>query len=81
MSERIRKPHRTENPNRLIRIRDVMELTGLSRSYVYALAADGRFPRSISLVPGGTSRAWVYSEVQDWLDERIAERDLGACYE
>jgi len=64
-----------ENPYRLIRIKDVMAWSGLSKSYVYALAADGRFPQSISLVPGGTSRAWVYSEVSDWLEQRIAERD------
>lgn len=74
MSKQIRKSHRAENPNRLIRIRDVMELTGLSRSYVYALAADGRFPRSISLVPGGTSRAWLLSEIHSWMQERIAAR-------
>ena len=72
------KPQRGERPSRLIRIREVMDLTGLSRSYIYALAADGRFVKSISLVPGGTSRAWVFAEVQDWLDQRIADRDQEA---
>jgi prophage regulatory protein len=65
-----------ESPNRLIRIREVMDLTGLSRSYIYTLAADGRFPKSISLVPGGTSRAWIYEEVQDWICQRIGERKV-----
>lgn len=60
---------------RLLRIRDVMQITGLSRSYIYALASQGLFPKSISLVPGGTSRAWLESEVMEWLDARIAERD------
>ena len=69
-------PHEKFNENRLIRIGDVMGLTGLSRSYIYSLSADGRFPKSISLVPGGTSRAWVHTEVQDWLAQRIAERDM-----
>jgi len=59
---------------RLIRIKEVRELTGLSRSYVYSLSAEGLFPRSVPLVPGGHARAWVYSEVQDWLHQRIAER-------
>ena len=74
------KTNRGESPNRLIRIREVMDLTGLSRSYIYALAADGRFVKSISLVPGGTSRAWVFTEVQDWLDQRIAEREQETSY-
>jgi len=67
----------TPCPSRLLRIREVIELTRLSRSYIYALSAptDGRFPKSISLVPGGNSRAWVESEVQEWIDERIAVRD------
>ena len=63
---------------RLIRIGSVMGLTGLSRSYLYSLADEGRFPASVPLVPGGTARAWVYSEVQEWLDQRIAERDQEA---
>ena len=60
---------------RLLRVGDVIELTKLSKSYIYALAAEGRFPRSIPLVPGGTARAWIYSEVQTWIGERVAERD------
>jgi prophage regulatory protein len=67
----------TPRPSRLLRIGEVMELSGLSRSYIYALSApaDGRFPESIPLVPGGNSRAWVYAEVQEWIDQRIADRD------
>ena len=61
---------------RLIRIREVMRLSGLSRSHVYALSAEGRFPKSVPLVPGGSSRAWVAGEVRQWLLGRIAERDL-----
>lgn len=62
---------------RLIRIRDVMKLSGLSKSHIYALGAQGRFPKSVALVPGGTSRAWVEAEVIGYLQERITERDQG----
>ena len=65
---------------RLLRIGEVINITGLSRSSIYALAAEGRFPKSIPLIPGGMSRAWVYSEIQDWLDQRIAERDQEASH-
>lgn len=64
--------------HQFLRISSVVKLTALSRSYVYALAAEGRFPKSVPLVPGGTSRAWVLSEVQEWIDQRIAERDMGS---
>ena len=66
---------------RLLRIGDVIELTKLSKSYLYLLAAEGRFPRSIPLVPGGKSRAWVYSDVLQWMEQRVAERDLEAGHE
>jgi prophage regulatory protein len=61
---------------RLIRIAEVMNLTGLSRSYIYELANQGRFPLSVALVPGGVSRAWISTEVADWVGKRIAEREL-----
>ena len=61
---------------RFIRIAEVRELTGLSRSYIYSLSADGLFPRSVPLVPGGIARAWLYNEVLDWLEGRVVERDI-----
>ena len=61
---------------RLIRIRSVVELTGLSKSYIYQLVTQGHFPKSIQLVPGGTSVAWKESEILDWIDQRIQSRDL-----
>lgn len=63
--------------HRLLRIKDVVDLTSLSRSYIYELAAQRRFPSSVPLVPGGTARAWVYAEIQEWVEARIAERDMG----
>ena len=65
----------TNAKSRLIRIGEVKELTGLSRSYIYELASKGLFPKSVPLVPGGIARAWVQSEVFEWLRQRIAERD------
>ena len=63
-----------KSDERLIRIQEVKEMTGLSRSYIYALAAKGKFPRSLSLVPNGQSVAWIHSEVSEWIDTRIKER-------
>lgn len=60
---------------KLMRLKDVMNVTGLSRAYLYKLQAEGLFPQSVSLV--GRAVAWVESEVEDWIEERIAQRDSG----
>jgi prophage regulatory protein len=65
----------TENQTtRLIRIREVMNMVGLSKSHIYFLAAQGKFPKSISLVPGGTSVAWLESEIEDFINQQIKAR-------
>lgn len=66
---------REDQTNVLIRINDVAKLTGLSKSYIYDLCNKNLFPKSIRLVPGGTSVAWVKSEVLDWIESRINSRD------
>ena len=60
---------------RFIRIREVIRLTGISKSYIYQLCNDNQFPKSIQLVPGGKSVAWLESEVMDWIDSRVIARD------
>lgn len=54
----------------ILRLRSVKVRTGLSRSSIYALIADGRFPRQISL--GTRSVGWIESEVEDWLIQQIS---------
>lgn len=58
---------------RLIKLRDVMHLTGLAQSTVYKYITDGTFPKPVSL--GKRNVAWVESEIQDWIKERIMARD------
>lgn len=61
----------------LIKMPEVRAKTGLSRSHLYALAQQGEFPKPIKL--SERSSAWVESEVQGWIDSRIAQRDLEAA--
>lgn len=58
----------------LIRIRLVMQKTSLSKSQIYKLSASGTFPKPIRL--GVSSVAWLSSEVDDWIQERISMRDM-----
>ncbi len=58
---------------KIIRLKDVIEITGLSRSTIYARMSIGEFPVSVNL--GGNAVGWVSSEVCAWLENRITERD------
>jgi len=59
----------TAQQPRLIRYREVMSQTGLSRSYLYELTKNGEFPASVKL--SERSSAWIESEVQQWINGRI----------
>ncbi len=49
---------------------EVESLTGLSRSTIYSLMADGKFPRPIRLTAKAV--AWPESKIREWLDARQA---------
>ena len=78
LSNRTTKSNPPINKSTLLRIGKVAEACSISRAYIYQLSKEGRFPKSVSLVPGGSSVAWVASEIYDWIDTRIAERDGAA---
>lgn len=58
---------------KVVRLQQVMEMTGLGRSTIYKYMSESWFPKPISL--GGRSVGWLESEVSEWILERIAERD------
>ncbi len=53
---------------RLLTLRDVMAATALSRSAVYAMMAESRFPRPIRI--GSRAVRWVEQEVLDFIASR-----------
>ena len=55
---------------RILRLKSVMALVGLSRSSIYNAIARNEFPRQISL--GARSVGWLESEIHDWLQRRVA---------
>ena len=62
---------------RVMRLKEVLDTTGLSRSTVYKYVADGDFPKPVTL--GERCVGWVDSEVYDWLLVRIEERDTATA--
>ena len=63
-----------EKPNdRFLRIDEVIQMTGLSRSTIYDYSKCGRFPEAGDL--GGNKKAWIESEVKQWMNDRIEKRN------
>lgn len=58
---------------RILKLKEVMERTGLGRSSIYKFVAEGTFPKPISL--GARAVGWVDGEVDEWVRLKIAERD------
>jgi len=56
---------------KIVRLRDVMQRTGLSRSTIYARLRDGEFPSAIRLGPRAVG--WLECEIEDWIEARIDE--------
>lgn len=56
----------------LLRLPVVIERTGLSRSALYVMLEQGKFPKPVKL--GERINAWPDNEIADWIAERIAAR-------
>lgn len=54
---------------RVLRLPDVKNATGLSRSSIYQMMSEGSFPRNISL--GKHAVGWLENEISDWINSRI----------
>lgn len=58
-----------------IKIAEVRKMTGLSSSTIYERMLLKQFPRQVKLGPRAV--AWVKSEVQAWVKERISAHRPG----
>ncbi|EMX6282454.1 AlpA family transcriptional regulator [Providencia rettgeri] len=56
--------------DKLVDIKFITQLTGLTDKWFYKLIKDGDFPKPIKL---GRSSRWLKSEVEIWLQARIFE--------
>ncbi len=65
----------SEKHQRLLRLTDVRERVPYSRSTIYQLIAEGKFPKPISL--GGRAVAWVEDDVDAWIEARIESGRTG----
>jgi len=68
----------TSGEPRLERIAKVTARVGLGKSEIYRRAALGAFPRPVKL-GGARASAWDSREIDQWIADRIAERDAKAA--
>ena len=54
---------------KILRLREVKEITGLSRSIIYLEIAKGKFPKQIQLT-GARSVGWHESAIIQWVESR-----------
>lgn len=57
---------------KLLHLAEVLEITGLSRSQIYALIQKQKFIKPVKI---SRSSRWPLDGVLAWVDLRIAERD------
>jgi len=59
-------------PKRFLRLPEAMKKCGVGRAWIYSAMNEGKFPQSIKL--GERSIGWLESELDAWIDGRIASR-------
>ena len=56
---------------KVLRLKDVIKIVGLSRSSIYALKASGDFPESFTLSKRAVG--WLSDDIECWLNSRIVK--------
>lgn len=60
---------------KLIRLPEALAKTGLSRTRLYEAVNAGTFPRPVKLGPDARAIGFVDSEIDAWIEERVAARE------
>jgi prophage regulatory protein len=60
-----------------IRLSEVQRRTGYSKAWIYRLMSQQRFPAAVKI--GSRSIAFVESEIDEWINQRIAESRGGVA--
>ena len=56
---------------KFIRLSEVQRRTGYSKAWLYRLISQKKFPASVKI--GSRSIAFIESEIDEWINQRIAE--------
>ena len=61
----------TATTERLLRLDATRQMTGLGRTMIYKMVAEGAFPSPVKI---GRTTMWAESEIQAWIEARKAAR-------
>jgi len=64
--------------NKILRLPDVIERVGFSRSSIYAFVDNGTFPKPVKI--GIRAVGWLDSDVEDWLNHKIEKSKHASNY-
>ena len=64
-------PRQTSAP-RFLRLPEVLQITGMGKTFIYDRINDGTFPKQIQL--GSRTVVWNEQEVTKWMEDRMACR-------
>ena len=65
----------TTKPKRILRLPAVLERVPFSETQLEEKIAKGEFPQPIKLSDSGRLNGWLESEVEEYIDQRVAARD------
>lgn len=57
---------------RILRLKQVLDITGLSRSTLYLYMSRQQFPNQVKLGPKIVG--WIDEEVENWISSRVNQR-------
>lgn len=63
-----------QRKERFIKIEEVVHRAGISAKTIYRKMKQGSFPQSITL--DGRNVAWLESEIDQWIDDLIQQRNI-----
>jgi prophage regulatory protein len=62
---------------KVLRLKDVIQIVGLSRSSIYALKSSGDFPNSFML--GERAVGWLAEDIETWVMSRTTNSVSRGC--
>lgn len=60
----------------ILRKADIEKATGLTERTLRIMESAGTFPKRFVLNPGGRAVGWRGEEIQAWIEQRAASRDV-----
>ncbi len=60
---------------KVLKLKDVLIKTSLSKNTLLRLEREGVFPRRIKITPEGTRQGWIEEDVDNWIKARRGDSE------